>query len=69
MTEADHMRGQLETLETVYADLTHGRALVTAQDGPHSTFADGATSKGLPDAVAQGKALTRFAVNQLRQHV
>lgn len=69
MSEDDHMRGQLESLEVVYADLTDGRALVTAQDGPHYTFDDGATATGFPDAVAQGKALTRFAVNQLRQHV
>lgn len=68
MTDTDRMRGQLETLETVYADLTHGRALVTAQDGPHYTFDDGATATGLPDAVKQGKALTQFAVNQLRQN-
>ena len=67
MSEDDHMRGQLEELETMYANLTYGRALITAQNGPHYAFDDGGTARGLEDAVTQGRALTRFVVNQLRQ--
>lgn len=67
MESTDKMTGQLETLELVYAEITGGRPLVTHRDGPHYQFDDGAEAHGLPAAVEQGRALTRFAVNQLRQ--
>lgn len=67
MTEKDHLRGQLETLETVYDHLTE-RPLIEHQDGPHYQFSDGAEAHGLTDAVKQGTALVRFATNQLKQN-
>lgn len=66
MTENDHMRGQIESLELVYDEITH-RSLIGHQDGPNFTFDDGAEAHSLPDAVAQGTALVRFAINQARQ--
>lgn len=67
MTENDRMRGQLESLEVVYDHITE-RPLIEHQDGPNYRFSDGAEAHGLPDAVQQGTALVRFAMNQLKQN-
>jgi hypothetical protein len=67
MGVTEELKAQLDTLELVYADLTDGRALVVAQEEGRYVFADGATARNLPDAVDQGRALVRFAINQMRQ--
>lgn len=65
-----HMRGQLESLEVLYGEITE-RDLVTSRPDENSNgvyrFDDGAEARTLPQAVEQGHALTRFAVNQLKQ--
>ena len=63
----EELKAQLDTLELVYADLTDGRALITAQKEERYVFADGATARNLPEAVDTGRALVRFTINQLRQ--
>lgn len=67
MTETDRLRGQLETLETVYAALTDGRALITHQDGTNYQLDDEVQARSLTDAVESGRALVRFTINQLRR--
>lgn len=67
MESNDKMAGQLEALELVYAEITGGRGLITHQNSPHYLFDDGAEAHTLPAAVNQGRTLTRFAINQLRQ--
>jgi hypothetical protein len=67
MGVTEELKAQLTTLEMIYADLTDGQALVTAQEEERYVFADGATARNLPDAVDQGRALVRFAINQIRQ--
>lgn len=64
-----HERGQrekLERLESEYADLTDGSALITHEETGTTKyhFADGAESKNLDDAVKTGEALVRFVKGQ-----
>lgn len=64
------MRGQLESLEWAYADLTE-RDLIAARPDENGAgryvLDDGAEAATLGDAVASGRTLVRFAANQLRR--
>lgn len=58
-------RSKLEKLESEYANLTDGDALVTAEstETTRFKFADGAEAVGTEDAVKQGQALVNFVRN------
>jgi hypothetical protein len=62
----DAQKAELEALETRYAELTGGDALITDETDvtKRYTLADGGTATGMDDAIKSGRALVRFVENQ-----
>lgn len=69
MISSIQQSAQLEQLETLYAELTDGRPLIIAQEGARFVFEDGAVAASLEESLMVGRALFRFAANQLSQRV
>lgn len=59
-------KAELEALETEYAELTGGEALITDEqsEATRYTFADGGQAVGTDSAVQSARALVRFVKNQ-----